>query len=421
MDDQIDPRKTARNMMLGALGILTGLATYNATTSPQPAAPVTLEQRVQETPAPAQEPAESVHDSYVAELEQQLRTKKRRYKSTPDSTIRRGQELIGQYRNTEPTRMTLEEYIQDIDALVKDTDIDWKRLADTKFTYRRIAGTDTSWHKDTSRLPVTKQVAQAIDGRMMLAYSLTELGGHGDGEANLEELSKTLREKGKEYLLSRMSQWDPYMSYGFCQIKDDAVAEVNRTQGTDLDIAQMTYDEQIQACYRNAVTNLAHGIFAMSDEGFEHFSKHWHERKDALAVVMGAMNFRQADGSQVLGRWAEDGMILPPRTYATGPRMDDYLTKTDSNAKAVLPSAPVQGVPELFTYVGKNSEDRNVFRRRVKEGYTASHVSELFDAYDELRGDLHANTGYDNVVGIKGEPKHDLAPSDTVYVVADEQ
>ena len=358
-------------------------------------------------------PQTTLEHDYQAQLRHLWQLKEINSGATPQAR-RLGEQLINEYNQETATKMSLDEYINEFNHTIQNTEVDWQRLQATKL------------FGQPQKLPLLQELASNIDAKDLLAYQITELVGTGNGERDVAALDYVLRRAGREYVESIPSTGDNLASFAGSQITSRAVDEINRTQNTNFNLEDLRGNDHHETAYRNALTHLADLVREAPDE--ELLRTLTTTNRDVLALYLAVANYRPANSRLAIGEWMKN-----PQSNFSFHLKDNgrikaraYAKKTYSNLQALYkepvwqekPSMP----PDLFTEVGTNSQGAVVKRYDVQPGDNPSSIARLFNEFNqEVHQGVYTQAGFRSVVDQQGNPLTTLHPGQPVYLLTNKQ
>lgn len=200
-----------------------------------------------------------------------------------------GQTLVNEYQNTTPTRMSLEDYVNNSQQVIERTTIDWQQVQKTKLAHH------------PNKLSAVQELAASVTARDMLSYQLTELFGSTNPQQSIAAADQVLQNRGREFYEAIPSLGDKIMSYGASQMTQPAVQEINRTQAKNFDIRTLRADDHPETAYRNAVNNIADLARVIDDQSL--FKELASTHKGVLVEYLGVANYRPVTAREAMGKW----------------------------------------------------------------------------------------------------------------------
>lgn len=197
----------------------------------------------------------------------------------------------------------------------------------------------------SDRCGTVKSLADKINGRMLIAYGMTELFPSRDGDTNRRMLDMMLRRAGQDYINSIPALGDKYLSLGFYQftsfaVRHDAsgrqgasvVAEFS-SKGLPGSVMLLNNDDQHRAAFFFATYNLALMVRSLNDHQYTELRRKGLS-KEELTVFMATSHHLPGSAQRSMAAWLQDKRKHKLPDYLRGD-LRVYGAKSIANYKAL--------------------------------------------------------------------------------------
>ncbi len=263
-----------------------------------------------------------------------------------------GSQLVSEYQENDRQVMTLDSYLKEVSSAVTDIhdNINWEQVGRIK-------------NLQADELAVVKKIAQAIDQKDLVAYSLTELMPSADGKVNVETLKFLLRTAGKRYVESIPALFDPKTSFGPYQFTEYALYDtgsekrgasiINQALPKDKkvpgSVAKLRGNDHHRAAYLFMIDNFCalvkrakrfEGKKSAPKKGkpkvqpFSMLTAHWREQKDQLVVYAATAHHMPAYAVDASMRWLSSD-LKHNFEYSCHSHLKKYSEKTAANMRGL--------------------------------------------------------------------------------------
>ncbi len=248
-------------------------------------------------------------------------------------------DILETYCSGETHHMTPEDYAEILDDIIRQArkDLDWKKVAQIE-------------RLNEEKIELVRDIAESLDGRDFLAYSLTELMPTTDGKFNLRVFDFLIRNGGREYVESIPAMYDAYTSFGPYQFTSLAWYDVGRERrgGSKLNIAldkpiphgsvgQLRGDEHHVAAFLFALDNIATLVRILNKKQFTALQRVYKSKHEEIVqYIATAHNYPYgrfgAQGAAL--RWLSNDAKTPYITSCSW-RPRGYAKKTKANLSSL--------------------------------------------------------------------------------------
>ncbi len=261
------------------------------------------------------------------------------------TVVNAGRRLRWNYREKDHAQISLKEYRQEADQVVKEVF--------TKLNWQKYASIKKLRPEELSKL---KSIISNITGEHLLAYCLTELMPGKDGHLNTEVLSFLLKSAGRRYLESIPAVYDPKTSFGPYQfteyalfdgyVKDKQGHKTRERRGASIvnqclpdnlkipgSVAKLRGNDHHKAAFLFTIDNIANLLHKISWNEFRVLSNKAKEA-DIMAYVATA-HHGPAKAKSYARAWLAGGARRPYKDYCTNKIYRLYAEKTQNNLNAL--------------------------------------------------------------------------------------
>lgn len=244
-----------------------------------------------------------------------------------------------QLKNYSPvtsTKMSLQDYISEADDASKEVfnEINWGKV-------KKL------YNLSDNKTTVLKEVLSSINGKDLLAYSMTELFPAANGELNAPFMDFLLKNAGREFVELIPALGDKYLSYGLYQFTQYAIYNKNgEKRGASkfneaLDesaipgsVLYLKGNDHHKAAYLFSANNLANLVKSLNNTQLNMFSSCYKTNKDDLVKFIAVSHHSPSGGKKAAIRWL-DNKAKTDFTISTSGRYTAYSKKTNSNYNAL--------------------------------------------------------------------------------------
>lgn len=243
--------------------------------------------------------------------------------------------------------LTLSDMVAAADSCVKDInkELNWNELNSESGPFRRLSN---------NAIQVVQHMAEQVDGRMIVAYSLTELmPALTDSEMNADEYEFLLKHAGAEFLLSTPALYDHWLSFGLLQFtslalrddgeKTEGASHINKYLPTDKKIENSvkyatSLESQLKAGHLFAIYNLASLVQSILKEKNENEKIHMlkvliqqipHSKKGLVQFIASA-HHSPGHARTAYKKWLQVGMKGKHSIHADA-ELAPYIKKSGGN------------------------------------------------------------------------------------------
>jgi hypothetical protein len=250
-----------------------------------------------------------------------------------------GSELAREYRNKNAYNMTIGDYERHLNAVVvaMRKDINWEKVAVIEGLDRR-------------EVNLVRKIVGSLNGRDLVAYSLTELMPGSDGDLNVAVFDFLLRNGGRRYVESIPAMFDRKVSFGPYQFTEYAWYENKgeRRGGSRLNsalvhplphgsVGRIRSDEHHIVALLLLVDNLSWIINRLDGKEFGVLERIWQSRHDDIVELVATAHHCPHGKHGAMGtarRWLDHGA---KKSYwvSCNRKLSRYARNTAANLAAL--------------------------------------------------------------------------------------
>lgn len=288
---------------------------------------------------------ENLQVDWVTRLESLWELKHRRYPNRPTAR-RASRELLAEYSEGPPTRLTFDEYmsIADREACLMHQSIDWAEVGRLRLYNHE------KQQVNERKLALLRQIAGEIAGRELIAYALTELMPGDNGQFNRDFLCFLLRNAGREFVEGIPAMGDNLTSFGPFQWTQYAVYDADERRGASVmnqalsadlripgSVIKLRGNDHFRAAWLFAIENLATLIRYLDDKELAALELIWRERMTEIVEFIAVSHHAPAPSRRFAQTWLSAGAEKEFASYCEG-RFVAYAYKSRRNYEALAGS-----------------------------------------------------------------------------------
>ena len=236
---------------------------------------------------------------------------KKREKAPGSIVKNTGVALLKEYDEKDPQRTTITDYIRKISDIAREMrkKLDWQKIASIKAL-------------NQAELALLYKIVNSLDGKSMVAYSMTELMPGSNGQFNIKVLDFLLRNAGERYVASIPALFDTKTSFGHYQFTEFAIfdiADVRRGASTinqaitDVNfrvpgsVSLLRGDAHHRAAFLNMINNLAFMLNDLKPEFLKRLEDIWQKKPSEIVQAIACAHNAPRYAKEALHHWLRAG------------------------------------------------------------------------------------------------------------------
>lgn len=382
---------------------------------------------------------------------------------------------VEEYLSNEPTRITLEEYIEEANRSVDfiKENIDWDKLSQIK-------------KLNDKQRKLLESIVKSIDGKDLIAYSLTELmPSQTDGKKNMAVMDFLLRNAGREYVELIPALGDNLTSFGPFQFTSYSIYNSNgELRGASIvnlalpenkripdSVIKLKGNDHFKAAYLFATENIASLIKELNDKNLVLLESKIFNDKSNIIKYIASAHYKPVYARKSMKAWINNknsnefltNVHPQVRHYAKKTHVNWYalhglngkenyfvdnkinynalgeklkmeksnivdnltvsnIKKSVNDKKHLLNRnnrSIVNSINESYIDTRRyNSNGLRVFKYIVKQKDNPTSIARNFNEWDNSLGNNYHDVIYTSVVGRDGKNVLNIYPGQEIYVLA---
>jgi len=270
----------------------------------------------------------------AANIEFMWQRKAQVFAVTP-ATAKSVKAIVARYRASPHQTTTLAAYVKHADVLVE--------RARSGLDYPALCA---KFRVPSDRCVRLQYMTGRINGKMLVAYGMTELLPSRDGQGNARVLDMLLRRAGADYLNVVPALGDKYLSLGPYQFTSYAVRhDADGRQGANIvaefgkvaipgSVAQLTPDDQPVAAFYFATYNLMRMVKNLTPGEYARLKQRSPVAQADLTVFMATAHHAPGKAIRAARLWLQARKVQPLAAFQSGDNVM-YAKKSNANLRAL--------------------------------------------------------------------------------------